>query len=328
MKPIPLFLHEEHHEAFLIWHYAIQRGLLPAQQNVLLHVDSHSDMGQPLLRTAIHQFPHTLADIAQFTYNELNIGTFILPAIYQGIFQTIYWLQPKAGKLQTAQKYVRTHKQAGQYFIVGPDFSPWPHNKPWQDRVCFTQHVISLETPVPAMPSVVLDIDLDFFSCEFFIDAAAKVEITPQEAERFQQNRYHPLRLHNHCMLEVHDHRFYLVLNVNSGGQIETSAKLSEEAIVQRIDRFGAFLRDNKITPTLIDVCRSRFSGYTPGDQWEWIEQRLCAKLRELYAIAPRYIDELCSTVTAPSGHRGGHGEECPGAVAFLRQAQDDASPK
>src|SRR5512136_599098 len=118
MAEIPLFLHEEHHEAFFIWHYAIQHDLLPAQQNVLLHVDSHADMGQPHLRTAIHQFPQTMPEIEQFTYNELGIGTFILPALYQRIFDTLYWLPPKTAKTCTEQKYVRTHKQAGQYFIV------------------------------------------------------------------------------------------------------------------------------------------------------------------------------------------------------------------
>lgn len=294
MPDIPLFLHEEHHEAFLIWHYALQRGLLSAQQNTLLHVDSHADMGQPYLRTSIHQFPQTMPEIERFTYNELGIGTFILPALYQRMFDTMCWLSPKARETRTDQKYVRTHKQAGYYFIVGPDFSPWPHNKPWQDRVCFTQHIISMENSIPDAQSLVLDIDLDFFSCEFFINQTTKVEITPQEAERFRQNRYYPLRLHNTCFLEEQDHHYYLVFHVNSNEQIDTSAKLSEEAIVQRIERFGRFLRDNKISPALIDVCRSRFSGYTPADQWELIEQHLLAILRELYAIEPVFINEVC----------------------------------
>jgi hypothetical protein len=293
MSKIPLFLHEEHHEAFFIWHYAIQHNLLPPQQNVLLHVDSHADMGQPLLRTSIHQFPQALAAIAQFTYDELNIATFILPAIYQRLFSTMYWLLPKAKQTGVAQQYVRTHKQAGQYFIVGPDFSPWPHNKPWQDRVTFTQHVITMEQPVSEAHALVLDIDLDFFSCEFFVNSATMVEITLQEAERFKQNKYTPLRLHGNCFLVERDHRYYLGFNFNPSEQIETSTKLSEEAILKRIDQFGIFLQTNKITPTLIDVCRSRFSGYTPVEQWEFIEQRLLAKLQELYASEPIFIDTI-----------------------------------
>ena len=293
MAEIPLFLHEEHHEAFLIWHYAIRRGLLPAQQNVLLHVDSHADMAPPVLRTPIRQFPQTLAAIAQFTYDELGIATFMLPAIYQRLFPTVYWLHPKPEQTERVEQYVRTYQQAGQHFIVGPASSPWQPDKPWQDRVSFTHQTIALEQSVSEAQSLVLDIDLDFFSCEIFVNSAASVEITPPAAARFEQHTYDPLRLHGNCFLEERDQRYYLHFNFNIGQPIKTSARLSEAAIVQRIDRFGGFLRDNHITPALIDVCRSRFSGYTPEDQWEFIERRLLAQLRELYSIESIPLDAI-----------------------------------
>ncbi len=44
MRSIPTFIVEEHHEAFLIWKYAIQNNLIPAKGNHLFHVDEHSDM--------------------------------------------------------------------------------------------------------------------------------------------------------------------------------------------------------------------------------------------------------------------------------------------
>jgi hypothetical protein len=50
VKTVPLYILEEHHEAFLIWNYARQKGIIPEINNSLFHFDSHSDMGIPFLR--------------------------------------------------------------------------------------------------------------------------------------------------------------------------------------------------------------------------------------------------------------------------------------
>ena len=42
-RNIPLFIVEEHHEAFIAWNHAVQKGWLPNKENCLLHVDAHSD---------------------------------------------------------------------------------------------------------------------------------------------------------------------------------------------------------------------------------------------------------------------------------------------
>lgn len=47
MNKIPFYIIEEHHEAFLIWHYAIIKGLINKNRNTLLHIDEHSDMLLP-----------------------------------------------------------------------------------------------------------------------------------------------------------------------------------------------------------------------------------------------------------------------------------------
>src|SRR5215472_9699272 len=100
---IPLFRLEEHHEAFLVWHYAIARQLMPASQNILLHVDEHSDWATPRLRRSIESAGSTLSGIAAFTYAELDIGSFIWPAIYKGIFAEVYWMRNQH-TMQLAQR--------------------------------------------------------------------------------------------------------------------------------------------------------------------------------------------------------------------------------
>src|SRR5207244_805388 len=80
---------------FLAWHYAITQGWMPACLNTLLHVDEHSDWATPRLRRSIESAGSTLAGIAEFTYTELDIGSFIWPAVYQGIFNQVYWLRTR-----------------------------------------------------------------------------------------------------------------------------------------------------------------------------------------------------------------------------------------
>jgi hypothetical protein len=93
-KNVPLVVVEEHHEAFYVWHYAAQEGWLGRDGNTLLHVDEHADMFLPRLRRPLTSIS-SLTDLAEFTYNELNIGNFIWPAIYLGFFSRVLWLRYK-----------------------------------------------------------------------------------------------------------------------------------------------------------------------------------------------------------------------------------------
>lgn len=46
---IPVFVVEEHREAYLVISYAIKTGLLPPHGNALVHIDEHHDLGCPVL---------------------------------------------------------------------------------------------------------------------------------------------------------------------------------------------------------------------------------------------------------------------------------------
>jgi hypothetical protein len=90
---IKTFLIEEHHEAFLVWKYAILNNWMPARGNSLLHIDEHSDMGTPRFNTSIYNLNGDTNVIKNFVYTELNIASFIMPAIYQDIFDKVYWIK-------------------------------------------------------------------------------------------------------------------------------------------------------------------------------------------------------------------------------------------
>ena len=86
MQYTPFFKIEEHHEAFLVWHDAIKRKFLPKKGNTLLHVDQHSDLAKPVLRTSINELKLEKEALLSFTYDELGIGNYIFPAVFTGIF--------------------------------------------------------------------------------------------------------------------------------------------------------------------------------------------------------------------------------------------------
>jgi len=87
---IKTFIIEEHHEAFFVWNYAVLNNLLPAKGNNLFRIDEHSDMETPRFNLSIHELNGDLTLLENFTYNELNIGNFILPIIYQELFNKVY----------------------------------------------------------------------------------------------------------------------------------------------------------------------------------------------------------------------------------------------
>jgi hypothetical protein len=74
---------------------------------------------------------------------------------------------------------------------------------------------------------------------------------------------------------------------------IREKATASEAEILNRINRFAEFLQTNRIRPQIIDICRSRFSGYTPEHQWQFIEKNLIAQLNTLFELKVDHIDEI-----------------------------------
>ena len=85
--------------------------------------------------------------------------------------------------------------------------------------------------------------------------------------------------------------RYYL--NYREWQEAPGIHKVSTDVIDKRIARFVDFLRQNNLKPGLIDICRSRFSGYTPEDQWQYIENRLIEQLNDLYSLTVTYIGEF-----------------------------------
>lgn len=298
-KPkVPLFIMEEHHEAFFVWHYAIQAGLMAPTGNSLLHVDEHADIGAPRLFQSVDELGADLHAIHRFTFDELSCFEFIVPSLHLGLFDELVWIRQGVERKSDQLVIVRTPQRAGQSFeLIAYNLingkRALPASAPTDGRQVRYLHQTEVDALHP-LDKVVLDIDLDYFSCEDAVNQPQRLEVTQAEFEAFQTDRYHFLRVNQGSRIKMReeDGRFFLYLK-NYPEAAPTPLRMSEETIVERLDRFAEFLQRNQVRPQIIDIARSRFSGYTPGDQWAFIERQLVERLESLYPLEIHMVDEV-----------------------------------
>lgn len=298
MRKTPLFIMEEHHEAFFIWHYAIQQQLMAASGNTLLHVDEHADIGAPRLFQSVDTLGMDLHAIYRFTFDELSCFEFIIPSLYLGLFKELVWIRQSAERKSDQLAIVRAPQKSGQFFeIAGYNVfnnqPTLPPTAPTDGRCVRYRHQTATDV-LPAMDNVILDIDLDYFSCEDAVNLPQKLEVSPEEYARFQTDRYHFLRINqgSRIKMQEEDGKYFLYLK-NYPEAAPTPLRVSEATILERLDGFVTFLEDKQVKPLIIDIARSRLSGYTPHDQWQFIEQNLIERLSTLYDLDIRTVDQV-----------------------------------
>ena len=135
---------------------------------------------------------------------------------------------------------------------------------------------------------IILDIDLDYFSCAGNPNELEEIyiEITKGEYNTFQSNRYHRL---NYCgfgkieAIQKNKKSFY---KINDYKEIYPShLKVDEAEIITRIDKFTNTLINKKIVPLIISICRSSYSGYTAKEQVNFIMDNLLFKLSGVFEL-------------------------------------------
>ncbi len=118
---IPTYIVEEHHEAFYAWNLAKLSGKVMPVCNTLYHFDEHSDMAVPRFNTSIDMLKDSIDEIRDFTYRELTIATFIVPAIYTRLIQNVVWVKVNRSNNgnKTNRMYVRSYNNEGKKLIMG-----------------------------------------------------------------------------------------------------------------------------------------------------------------------------------------------------------------
>lgn len=291
MKTTPLYVVEEHHEAYFVWGYAISQGQLAPTGNALLHVDEHADLSVPAFHAPARQRRTDASGLVAFTYHELGIASFILPAVYQRMFDEVCWVHPRVARSRTSR--LRIGSWQGDETNLQMSAAPATAEAPDGDWHSFDYRLQPATEIYTATHPVVLDIDIDFFSS----DERAKtcrLEVTREEFDRFHRNRYHMLRLmpNKAARGSVEDGRYFLEVT-SSHPEPVLLLPPTPEQIAERVDTFIEFLQKSAIAPEVIVICRSRFSGFTPADQWELIEQTLLAGLQRLFTFEPVHIRNI-----------------------------------
>jgi len=286
---INVFRIEEHHEAFLVWDYALRENMILNKDNTLLHVDEHSDMASPTMNTSIHTSMNSLEDTKNFIYSQLGIASFIIPACYLDIFTNVFWIRQehkeKENKLE--KMWVRSYDKKGMKLLTGKyeDSQSLPDDP---DRKTYYFKKCTVEQAPANYSNIILDIDLDYFSCTGspYLNKPISIEITKEEYQHYHENKYYPLKLIYNSILEPikYENKYYLIFNKVE--RIYPNKQLvSNEIIQKRVDLLIDQLKEKKIEPQLITICRSRYSGYTHEDQWEFIENNLLKGLNEIFEI-------------------------------------------
>ncbi|MGM0607909.1 MAG: UPF0489 family protein [Candidatus Muiribacteriota bacterium] len=291
-----LFKVEEHHEAFYIWNYLIKNNLLNRQGNSLFHIDHHSDMDSPVLDVSVNNMlENDLKTISEFTYNQLRISNFIVPAIFLGIFKDFYWMKRTYNKGNIYRKnYIKSHKRAGRIFINKPLELIFKNDIPDDGRVVFNNIKVDKNDEIQVHNKVFLDIDLDFFSSHRARLKKRIIEISKDEYIKIKNDKYH--FLNNEFKFDMYEdnNKFFLDF-IEGAKEVEKSHLISKEEIQSRIDDFFKYLKNNQIKPSHILLCRSRFSNYTPENQWKFIEKKIIEKFLNLFDLNIISINDTLS---------------------------------
>jgi len=270
MKPInpaKIKIIEEHNEAFLLW----KDRLLNIKGVTLYHIDSHSDMDIPILSGSIYK-PHYPIQ------KQLTIDTFITPAILLGLIKNVVYINPRGIEKKTSVRSIGS--VGGKGVVLKLDVKNkgiFPDLKKWRYQVTSKVNLNK--------GTGILDIDLDYFSCNLFIHPQLQLPINHEQflyLKRFNQsqnNNDREIGLYNLT-------NSYLAFKQNDADLIYNDSELTIDYAIEN------FIYELNIKPTLISICRSVRTGYTPTKWGSYIEHKLVSCLSNPPAHKPKYIFE------------------------------------
>lgn len=291
---VPLVLIEEHHEAYYVWRYAASAGWMAAKGNVLLHIDEHHDLWRPVLTRPLNSLKN-LVDVAHFTYQDLRIGSFICPAVYEGIFDSMLWMRYGYEKEVETRLWSVWPKDELELEFVNKAHAPGDNLA--LPRTATTLRLISVGPRDRVYPdhSFVLDIDLDYFACNKKPDWKLEVEITASAYDEFCANPYHILRLPSDKVLaRKRNGSYFLVFNDNNTNMNDSASEQTEVASIdERADQFLRYLKELPAVPSFICVCRSVYSGYTPRKHARYVEERIIDAVSSRFPIHRLTLAEI-----------------------------------
>lgn len=299
-----IVLLDEHVGAFLLWEKERTKGLLKPS-DVLLHVDSHDDLSYP---DKLDESLYKMKEPRRFLRKNLTIASFVIPAALRGCFSTIYDVRPRNKPDPLAKKTVKGEaKEKVKKGAEIIEFCSWkdegllwyqnltPHGK----RLAYASrghqiayHLVHAMNKVPSNVAFILDIDMDYFSCNVSEDYQFKPKLTRTqlgEAKRFSMSD------------DKYKVNLGLVSMDQSGRMVDVSAYRNDQEVGRIYNddplwiEYGIrqFVSDIKKRPEpkMVSIARSVKTGYTPRKHADLIEGALKDHFRatKLIGLTPPY---------------------------------------
>ena len=304
---IMTYVLEEHNEAFLIWNHAVNKKLISESKNTLLHIDEHFDMAVPRTKESIENIRYDMNGLINYTYNELSVNSFIVPALYQGIFNKVIWVKKDfSDDVNFKQKRcVRSFNREGKKFVVfNPAQKPSGTNMDIQEYKVFRCSPYNLA--FLNNNNVVLDINLSYFFCikepsEYRVNY---IEITEKEYNEFNENsKYHMLKyelLGHRIETKEENGKYYYVLNDHE--EIYSfNGDIPDNILVKQVRTLISKLKSYRFIPKLITVSKSVKSGYLTEKKAVVILDELLVGLKSIYNIDIKDIQAIHNKYTQQS---------------------------
>jgi hypothetical protein len=289
---IPIYIFDEHNEAFYFWHKAKYEGYINEPLD-LFHFDAHSDIGRvdkfkkPLYFSGNEKGDY-LGYYRDFARNELAISNFITPAVLSGIVRDVYFIYPKWRKFKTVRKKLNISSVFGEgrnlkYGLIINERTNPKVFRAYPDLRRFNYYGRRLEK-IPKNRKAILDIDLDYFACTDSISNNMSYDLEVSEEQFKEKNSFLsdkklPYSGFDFSFMEKND-KYYV--RITHKKIKDVSHLPPKEEVESEINNLIDTLKIRKIKPRIITVCRSCHSGYCPAGYRAFIETALKKRLESL----------------------------------------------
>jgi hypothetical protein len=271
-----IYIVDEHHEVYLAWWKGLKNT--HGTHRHLIHIDEHADMGIPALNEKIPDVNEPFLSQSKFVYQNLSVGTFLIPAYISKFFSTLSWIKPSSSTEIESVTLEFSASDEAPYILSNEKEAmldnPKTHKTIWEIT--------------PKHESWMLDICLDAFACLPYPQANnLELEISFEQFTLLNLEKLNPwkarygnLFITNHC-----DGKYFAKLLPYQPQNIANN--FMEIDYISRLNKFSIWLKGlNFCPPGVVTVSRSIISGYTSPELAPIIEKKLMFILEEFFPHA------------------------------------------